>query len=178
MVRLFSALPVAGRLMTALDYMKPMKIMNCLLALLIVASVSFGAEADKSKTEDDIREAVFTYQIQKWGSYEQYSGKIFFLSFGSFRDPSDEFMKRFAGYGKRVKKESQAAGDITGVKDKETGQSGLVLNVTEIKWIGDAEVEVDGGYYEHGQSASINTYCLKRIEDKWIVTKTIQGPIS
>ncbi|HEX5221088.1 MAG TPA: hypothetical protein VFZ59_16105 [Verrucomicrobiae bacterium] len=44
------------------------------------------------------------------------------------------------------------------------------------KWLDDHRVEVGGGYYEHGLSASSNTYLLSRHDGVWrIVRVTSHG---
>ncbi len=155
---------------------RKMKRLFWLLPLVFAVSLSFSAEIDKSRTENDIREAVFRFQIHGWRFH---LGKIFFLSFAKEQgDPSDEFMKRFAGYGANVRKGSQATAEITGVKDRNTGELGLILYAAEITWISDTEVEVKGGYYESRMSAEGNTYYLKRDDGRWIVTKEVVHWIS
>lgn len=86
-------------------------------------------------------------------------------------------MERFADDKPTIKKESQAKlGD--GVKDRDTGERGLIFRVGNIKWVSDTEVEVEGGYYEAGLSSSGNTYFLKKQKDKWVVTKDVMHWIS
>lgn len=46
----------------------------------------------------------------------------------------------------------------------------LIFRVTSIKWKSDTEVDVSGGYYEAGLSASGNTYTVKKEKGKWKVT--------
>ena len=58
-----------------------------------------------------------------------------------------------------------------GVFDRKTGEKGLVFYIETIEWKSDAEVDVKGGYREHGMSASGNTYTLrKQGNGKWEVT--------
>gem|GEM_PF-3393868 len=52
-----------------------------------------------------------------------------------------------------------------------TGERGLLFDLGEIRWISDDTVEIDGGYYEGGLSASGNTYFLKKKTGKWIVER-------
>jgi hypothetical protein len=54
--------------------------------------------------------------------------------------------------------------------DKKTGEQGLLFHITSIKCKSDAQVEVEGGYYEAGLSASGNIYTLKNERGKWKVT--------
>lgn len=127
----------------------------------------------KSTKEDDIRETVFRYQFEHNASGLQQNAKVYFLSLGSLgetKDPSDEFMKRFRGHKPAVKKVSQSTVSVfEGVKDEDTGEQGLIFRVTRIEWKNDVEVEVQGGYYESGLSASGNIYRVRREGGKWVV---------
>ena len=87
-------------------------------------------------------------------------------------DPADKFMQRFAEHKPPVRKKSASKNVWTaGVMDKITGDQGLRLWVVGIKWVSDAEVQVEGGYYEGSESSSINTYTVKKENGKWKVTK-------
>jgi hypothetical protein len=149
------------------------------LALLSAASVGYGADTAKLKAEEDIQEATFRYQFLHNASGLKQNAQFYFLSLGEKNaDPSDEFMKRFAGHKPVAKKRSQSTGGAGGIKDKETGGSGLIFTVSKIKWVSETEVEVEGGYYEAGLSASGNTYYLKKEKEKWAVTKDVMHWIS
>jgi hypothetical protein len=84
-------------------------------------------------------------------------------------------MRRFEGHTPVVKKVSEAivsSSEVTGVKDKKTGQRGLIFNQRTIKWDENDHVEVEGGYYEAGLSASGNTYSVVKENNEWVVTKS------
>ena len=142
-----------------------------LFLCLAFASVSVGADQARQLQEDDIREAVFRWQFDHNVSGQQKRAKVYFLSVGEkYGDPSDEFLKRFADNQPPVRKRSECTADAgKGVLDKKTGEQGLVFNVTRIQWKSDTEVEVEGGYYEAGLSASGNIYTLKKDQGKWKV---------
>lgn len=53
--------------------------------------------------------------------------------------------------------------------DGETGLPGLIFRITEMRWLSDDEVEVDGGYYEASESASGNTYSVVKQGGTWEV---------
>ena len=113
------------------------------------------------------------HQFGNNASAFQENRKVYFLEVNG-EDPSDPFMKRFAGHAPIVKKVSEAltsAGETTGVVDKVTGQHGLIFNQGAIQWIEDDVVEVSGGYFEAGLSASGNIYSFTKENDKWSVTK-------
>lgn len=132
--------------------------------------VGFQSADIRPRDEDDVREAVFLFQFDHNASGLQQNAKVYFLSLGGGdRDPSDEFMERFRGLKPPVKKVSECTASVTGVKDKETGEHGLIFRVTSIKWVSDSEVEVEGGYHEASESASGNTYLLLREGERWFV---------
>ena len=118
---------------------------------------------------DDIREAVFRHQFHHNASGQQQSAKVYFLSI-EVGDPDDAFIERFKDNKPPVKKDSQVK-DEPGIFDKENGFRGLIFRIDSIKQISSNEVEVKGGYYENGLSASGNTYTVRRIKDKWVVTQ-------
>ena len=148
------------------------------LTLLLSSWLVFGTQgqAPDSKREltnaeqDEIREAVFRYQFEHNASGQQQTAKVYFLSFGKDQEPSDEFIARFKDHKPPVKKRSQSKGQFE-VIDKETGERGLIFSAVSIQVIDTNTVEVDGGYYEAGLSASGNVYTVKRNHGKWIVTK-------
>ena len=150
-----------------------MKNIVSLLLLSFLASSGMAAEEARQSQEDDIREAVFRWQFDHNVSGLQKKAQVYFLAVGEKGgDPSDEFIKRFAGNKPPVRKRSECSADAgKGVLDKKTGEQGLVFNVTTIKWNSDTEVEVEGGYYEAGLSASGNLYTVTKEKGKWNVTK-------
>ena len=119
----------------------------------------------RARQEDDIREAVFRYQLREFNSI------INFLSVGNNDDdPSEELMNRLRAHEPLVKKVSQCTADMNeGVKDKETGAQGIILRAGSIKWINKTTVEVKGGYYADGLAASGNTYRVVLKDGKWVV---------
>jgi hypothetical protein len=79
-------------------------------------------------------------------------------------------MKRFQERQPPVKKVSQCTASAgEGVKDNETGERGLIFRVGAIDWLSRDEVEVEGGYYEAGLSASGNIYSVVREGTRWVV---------
>ncbi len=134
---------------------------------------STATRISRSDAENDIREAVFRYQFQHNHSGLQQQADVYCLSFGrpgAYRDPPDGFMKRFRDHIPPVKKVSQCeVSPHQGVTDKATGEKGLIFWITTIRWVSDDEVEVEGGYYEAGTSASGNLYRVVRQHGRWIV---------
>jgi hypothetical protein len=142
------------------------------------------ATAPRSAQEDDIREVVFRYQFGKNASGQQQNTGVYCLEIVPRDlgkqpidpdysvnpvDPGEAFMKRFAGNQPAVKKGSECSQSVDGVKDKATGASGLVFRVENIRWLKDTEVEVGGGYFEGGLSASGNVFKVAKESNKWVV---------
>lgn len=147
------------------------KILPMLLAFAL-ACTNGASDADRLKQQDDIREAVFRYQFAHNASGQQTGAAVYCLWVGEkATDPSDDFMRRFANHKPPVRKMSECKADPShGVIDKRTGAQGLGFRATSIKWLSDIEVEVEGGYYEAGLSASGNTYIVNKQKGKWVVS--------
>ena len=116
---------------------------------------------------DDIREAVFRHQFYHNASGQQQRAETYFLFIEDGEDPDDAFIERFKDNQPPVKKGSQFKSE--GIFDKKVGFRGLIFNIDSIKQTTTDEVEVTGGYYENGLSASGNIYTVLRVKDKWIV---------
>lgn len=128
-------------------------------------------KAGQSQT-DDIREAVFRYLFDHNGSGQQKNAHAYYLGVGEKADdPTDQFMKRFSDHRPPVRKRSSCSSGDDGVRDKITGEQGLIFHVGSIKWISDTEVEVYGGHYEGTLGASGHTYMVKKENGKWKVTE-------
>jgi hypothetical protein len=149
-----------------------MKAITSFLLLFAFASLTLaGCDARKNQ-EDEIREAVFRWQFEHNASGQQQKAEAYYLEIGEEGNPSDEFMKRFAKHTPPVRKVSDCTFDgVTVVRDKKTGERGLIFKVTSIEWKSDTEVDVKGEYYEAGLSASGNTYTVKKENGKWKVIK-------
>ncbi|MEJ7638905.1 MAG: hypothetical protein WKF75_13280 [Singulisphaera sp.] len=114
---------------------------------------------DREADARDIYEAVFRHQFEHNSSAIQKDAKSYFLSVKD-KDPSPALLKRFTGHKPPVNDGSKFR----------TGQ-GLLFEIRSMKWLGDDAVEVLGGYYEHGLSASNNLYRVERRGARWVVTK-------
>jgi len=153
----------------------------CLFALLFgLASVSLATDAAHLSQEDDIREAIFRYQFEHNASSQQKDAHDYFLSIGEHEsDPSDEFMKRFAGHRPPVRKASACRITALGsVINKRTGKSGLLFRVGNITWLSEAAATAYGGYSEGNTSASANTYTVTKENGRWKVIKDEINAIS
>jgi hypothetical protein len=165
--------------------------MRFFVAAAIVLTGFMGIEAAKGaptpegksarvSQENDIREAVFRYQFRHNSSIQGQKAGVYCLSVGEKNaDPPDDFMKRFAAFKPAVQKASDCSTDpYRGVAEKRTGRRGVVFRVRSIKWVSETEVEVVGGYFEDGLSASGNTYAVIKTQGKWTVSKAKTNWIS
>lgn len=141
-----------------------------LAGVIYIAVFPSGSEPPpRSQFVDDIREAVFRYQFVH-NNRGLRGVDVFFLALGQNTDPSQEFLKRFAGHTPPVKPVSACRIDpLRGVFDKDTGKGGLVFRVEGIAWVNDKKVEVEGGYYRNGLAASGNVYTVESKSGKWVV---------
>lgn len=114
---------------------------------------------DRSAELDDVFEALFRHQFKHNASAMQQNAPAYFLSIKD-KDPSPEFLKRFAGHKPPVKNGTEF----------EIGK-GLKFRIESWKWKSDDELELTGGYYEAGLSASGNRFTMVRKNGKWIVEK-------
>ena len=157
--------------------------MKKITTILIILTAIFAACKESSPVtvttdpNDDIREAVFRYQFEHNESGLQQTANYYFIGLHNpgdsifYRDLSDSFLSRFSGNIPPVKKVSQCDESFNGVFDKDTGERGLIFRIESITFQSDEEVEVRGGYFEGGLSASGNIYTVKKVQGVWQVTK-------
>lgn len=126
--------------------------------------IRFGGEQQEELFA--ICEAVFRYLFEHNASAAQQNAASYFLSIDQ-RDLPAEFMDRFQGHTPPVKLGSHFR----------VG-NGLKFRIDSIIWLDDVTVEVGGGYFEGGESASGNTYVLRRQNGSWRVIKKKPGWIS
>lgn len=122
------------------------------------------------------------------GSGAQRAFKIYFLCMDEIWtnssprtlriDPSDEFLKRFAGRTPPVRKSSACVDHGKDVVDKNTGQRGIIFTMSHLKWISGTEVEAFGKTYEAGLAAEWAAYALTNASGQWKVTGRKAGGIS
>jgi hypothetical protein len=134
---------------------------------------------DRDKQEDDIREATFRYQFvhdEGGRPRQRWKAAVYFLSLwgtgGDGKDPSDDFIKRFAGNVPPVKKYSQSSiDDEQNIIDDQTRARGVIFRVTKIVWFGQSKVEVSGGHYVGYLNSSGEVFYLEKKNGKWVVVK-------
>jgi hypothetical protein len=94
-----------------------------------------------------------------------------FLSIDS-RDPTDEFIARFATSGAPVKKMSAAYFDsrtLSGPIDPTTGQRGIILSIRSIKWLFGDRVDVSAGYNCGSLCGEGGDFQLAKRRGRWMV---------
>lgn len=172
------------------DRLKLITLLQAAITLLFFATCSSatGWRYDSVKTmlarersELDIREAVFRYQFRHNASGQQQKTGVYCLSltYDELTDPPAELMKRFSAQKPPVREASNCVSDlIRGVRDKVTGKPGIVFFAAKVDWISANVVDVWGGYYEGGLSASGNTYRVVRRNGRWTVVKDHMNWIS
>ncbi|SRR5258705_9888029 len=125
----------------------------------------------------DILEAVFRYQFDHNGA-SYLSPDCFFLSLAEAKDPPKDpppaLLVRFDGQIPAVEPVS-----VVNTADKRFNAShvhakgkqgkGVLLRLTNIRWIDENTVEVDGGSNCGSRCASENTYRAERQQGKWVV---------
>lgn len=175
------------------------------LVLLAAVIVYCVIRIPQWKIEDDIREAVFRYEMASNGSCLQNTTGEYYLAvvhgwakvsppsgppfidralgaLGLARDESDRWegpsasaglLQRFRSHKPPVKPASECriANVMVGVTDASGKKKGLILVAGTIEWLSPTRVEVEGGYYEGGVSASGSIYTLVRRHGKWLVIR-------
>jgi hypothetical protein len=123
----------------------------------------------RAAQEDNIREAVFRYVFLHNASGLQQNAQVFCLSVNG-RDPTAMFMSRFRNEKPRVLRSSECAKEgWNGVRDRETGEEGLLFDLAGIYWYSDDEVFADGSYYSAPLSAAGYSWRVLREGSGWIV---------
>lgn len=139
--------------------------------LFVNAILSTDADRNhvRAAQQDNIREAVFRYVFLHNASGLQQDARVFCLSVNG-RDPTAMFMSRFRNEKPRVIRSSECAkGGWSGVRGRETGEGGLLFELTEIYWYSDTEVYVDGRYYFAPLSAAGYSWRAVHERSGWIV---------
>lgn len=153
---------------------------SLLAATFVVATYGSAMAAGSTQTgiDPDIAEATFRYQFTHNESGQQSNTHVYCIGFerkpalGGWEDPPPSLVSRFGDLSPPVKAASEcSASSEHGVKDRETGESGLIFGISVIQCTSDTQCMVDGGYYEAGLSASGDTYYLEKTGGKWVVVK-------
>lgn len=150
--------------------------MRSMLTAVVVVFVLCGCSPQREPTNalselDQIREAVFWYQFEFNASGLGNAANVYFLSVEGDEDPGPELLGRFEGHTPPVKPASASTleAGTAQVLDRESGLPGITFCITEIRWLNDSEVEVEGGYAEASESASGNIYRVMKRNGQWEV---------
>lgn len=129
-----------------------------------------GEPADiptRQANENDIRETVVRYQIQRWKTAAgSYCIKI------DDKDATKEFLERFSSLP--VKPASQCKSKrvdpvMTVVVDRTTKKQSVIFDIGQPHWVSDHEVNVGGGYFCASQCMAGGTYHLVYESSHWVV---------
>jgi hypothetical protein len=149
-------------------------------ALGLAALVSGCAPSvEKADEELQVRQAVLRYQFEHTAAARKYS--IFCIAVSNDKikpgpDAPAKLMHGLKDATHKVVKYSdcnvmQSDGVIDRVIERASGKPALILHVGRVTWIGKEEADVKGGYLEDGESASGNTYRMRKTDGKWRVVK-------
>jgi len=134
------------------------------------------APSDRAIQEDDIREAVFRYGIER-----TQGNRSIFLNIDG-KDPSDTFMARFSKSDPPVKKASGSyfkENPFPGwLRDRSTDERAVSLSVGPISWISVDKVEARGGEYCGGLCGQWGIYRLRKKGGRWEVEQYEMRAIS
>jgi hypothetical protein len=151
-----------------------LRIIRVFMFGLIMSALWFSllapAQPQRAVQEDEIREAIVRYQIEKWDLHAE----VYFIEIQS-KDPNKAFLQRFADIVKPVKakSESRKKKDYISfyIEDRRTKKIGVVFYQGEINWKTGSAVEVEGGYSCASQCMAAGIYYLIKQDGRWSVTK-------
>jgi hypothetical protein len=118
--------------------------------------------------QDCIVEAVYRYEIQNSEGHK--SSDLFFLSVMQDQDPNSGVMKLLTDSSYRVKPISESVNQQSVIRDKVTGEAGVILHVGKIQWIDKDKVKVGLSAYSGFGDAQGYDYELAHGEKGWKVT--------
>ena len=145
------------------------------------------------EAEAAVTEAVFRYYLRN------YKHPVAFLSLGQ-EEPSERFLRRFQdladivvaarwrrwpGLGRlgwrgggrlRLKRGAQARVALDEVTDPETGHQGVIFSVSGLRWVSEAEAEVDAGVTVGGLLGRGVTLRVVREGERWVVDERAIRP--
>ena len=142
----------------------------------------------RSSEGQDIREAVIRKQMEDWirnGDKDEADAKdkdekaiakmlnfkFFFVSVNE-RDPTDEFVGRFKGIPRVIKKLSAceiSKAQRMPVIDKSSHERGIIFSADRIHWLSKDSAEVEGGYHCDGLCGAGIKFHVTRENGRWVV---------
>ena len=141
-----------------------------LISLMMLVAIAGQNAEQKEELDSGIVESVFRYQIKQCG--DNTSLTVFLLSVRG-KDPSDEFIKRFADESVSVKKrsvlaKSEATNEFI---DKESGKSAALLSIDKLNLPEEGNAQVEGSCGYADWSARGYRYSLVREDKRWMVKR-------
>jgi hypothetical protein len=131
-------------------------------------------DTDREAQEDAIREAVFRYLFDHNASELQSRAHAYCLGIrvgDKTIDPSNQFIRRFAHHTPAVRKASGCGWKEVKIVESRHEKPALIFYVGPIKWVSDAEVDIDGGYDEANVSSAGCPYIVKQEKGAWSVIR-------
>lgn len=134
-----------------------------------------SAAMDRKDQEEKIVAAAVCYQLKQQPAAIQ--SRVIFLFTGDRIDPSDSLLGKIRCGTQDVRKVSESTLDSGTVKDKKTGEEGVIFGVISIKWVTETEV-VASGKIQSDKENSL-THAVRLVKDEnstWIVkAMTVTG---
>lgn len=144
-----------------------------LLALVaVLAALSAGSLVIFVHEKDSIFETVFRYQMDHLvATHSSEKVNAYFLCTDD-KDPSTALLRRLRGRVPPVKRYSECTQEEQGmiVRDRQTGQRGVILDVSELHWLSPHRVEVAAADIRNGTDAYGSRITLERTLGRWHVT--------
>jgi hypothetical protein len=149
------------------------RILIAIVAVILLSGAGCQrAPVNPADKDDDIREVVYKYMFEQYLPELQSDVNIYFLALDSRTDPRSELLERFKSHTPPVKKVSASSRLGTGgIRDRSTGQKGVVFSVSDLRWIDDKEAVILGGVYQGGEAASSTLYHVEWMDGEWVVTE-------
>lgn len=145
-------------------------LISVLLAAMAVAPApqKNSNEPSRAAQEDDIREAVYKYQIKNFDLIVAYH----FIAVNG-KNPPAAVLQRLHGLQPPVLPVSEAEKikkPMRQIQNRNDFKQGALFNQGQIKWISDTKADVEGGF-ECGDicDEASGVFHVSRTENKWVV---------
>jgi hypothetical protein len=149
-------------------------IKGLLISVLLAAMAAAPApqknsnETSRTAQEDDIREAVYRYQIKNFDLVVAYH----FIAVNG-KNPPAAVLQRFHGQQPPVLPVSEAEKikkPMRQIQNRNDFKQGALFNQGPIKWISDTKADVEGGF-ECGDicDEASGVFHVSKTENKWVV---------
>jgi hypothetical protein len=117
--------------------------------------------------EDCVINAVVRYEIENVEGHK--SSDLFFLSIDDHKDPSHKLMTKLLGGSYRVRPISSSIDERSVVRDRVTGEPGVVLSIGKTDFKNEDSALVSLSAYSGFGDAKGYLFELKRIKGDWVV---------